>query len=306
MNMIFCRGCGKEIHETANTCPHCGAPQGNAKANNKSQDIPEGVKGWSWGAFLLNWVWAIGNKTWIGLLAFVPYVGFIMAIILGFKGREWAWKNKDWDSIDHFNEVQKKWSFWGVTIVAIFFALGIIAAIAIPAYESYSERAAKEASDQIDIAQLLSNQSAQESEPSPTPEAQEKQDSNQLYKWKSGWGQGVTEYSSEDGNGNSLYIACPNDEKAVSAIASINGIQYESGSPTGGFTVIVDGEEFSDPFNTDCRVCANNFPIFWEKLRKANNIKISANNSTAIIPTRDIEKTIPAFDSTDNSCRVAF
>ena len=24
MNMVFCRGCGKEIHETAILCPHCG------------------------------------------------------------------------------------------------------------------------------------------------------------------------------------------------------------------------------------------------------------------------------------------
>jgi hypothetical protein len=28
MAMVFCRGCGKEIHETAPTCPLCGAPQG--------------------------------------------------------------------------------------------------------------------------------------------------------------------------------------------------------------------------------------------------------------------------------------
>ncbi len=27
MGMIFCRGCGKEIHELAQNCPHCGAPQ---------------------------------------------------------------------------------------------------------------------------------------------------------------------------------------------------------------------------------------------------------------------------------------
>lgn len=27
MAMVFCRGCGKEIHETATTCPHCGAKQ---------------------------------------------------------------------------------------------------------------------------------------------------------------------------------------------------------------------------------------------------------------------------------------
>jgi hypothetical protein len=28
MGMVFCRGCGKEIHETAPTCPFCGATQG--------------------------------------------------------------------------------------------------------------------------------------------------------------------------------------------------------------------------------------------------------------------------------------
>lgn len=27
MPMAFCRGCGKEIHESAPTCPHCGATQ---------------------------------------------------------------------------------------------------------------------------------------------------------------------------------------------------------------------------------------------------------------------------------------
>lgn len=27
--MIFCRGCGKQIHETAQSCPHCGATQGS-------------------------------------------------------------------------------------------------------------------------------------------------------------------------------------------------------------------------------------------------------------------------------------
>ena len=27
MAMVFCRGCGKEIHESAPACPHCGMPQ---------------------------------------------------------------------------------------------------------------------------------------------------------------------------------------------------------------------------------------------------------------------------------------
>jgi hypothetical protein len=140
MSMVFCRGCGKEIHETATACPHCGALQ-NVVKKIEGGAIPDGIKGWSWGAFFLNWIWAIGNKTWIGLLALIPYVGFIMAIVLGFKGREWAWKNNNWESVEHFNRVQKKWSYWGVGIVVGALVIGILAAISIPAYQDYIERA---------------------------------------------------------------------------------------------------------------------------------------------------------------------
>jgi hypothetical protein len=108
----------------------------NNSGKGKGHAIPDGVKGWSWGAFMLGWIWAIGNRTWIGLLALVPYIGFVMSIILGFKGREWAWQNKQWDSVEHFNRVQKRWSFWGVMLIVVAL-IGIMAAIAIPAYQEY-------------------------------------------------------------------------------------------------------------------------------------------------------------------------
>jgi len=105
----------------------------NTSGQGKSAVVPEGIKGWSWGAFCLSWVWALGNRTWIGLLALVPYVGFLMIFVLGFKGREWAWQNKEWDSVEQFNEAQKKWSFWGVIVFVVVFVIGFIMSI----YDGY-------------------------------------------------------------------------------------------------------------------------------------------------------------------------
>lgn len=55
----------------------------------KEKTYPDGVKGWSWGAFLLNWIWALGNKSYIGLLAIIPYVGFIVSFIWVSRAERW-------------------------------------------------------------------------------------------------------------------------------------------------------------------------------------------------------------------------
>ena len=112
----------------------------NNSGGGSSITLPPGIKGWSWGAFLLNWIWAIGNRVWIGLLSIVPYVGFIIAIYIGFKGRELAWRKKRWDSIEEFNRVQKKWSTWGVILVFGVAGIGILAAIVLPAYVGYTRQ----------------------------------------------------------------------------------------------------------------------------------------------------------------------
>jgi TM2 domain-containing membrane protein YozV len=38
-NMVFCRGCGKEIHETAVSCPQCGALQGKQNVVTKRRAV---------------------------------------------------------------------------------------------------------------------------------------------------------------------------------------------------------------------------------------------------------------------------
>lgn len=39
MSIVFCTGCGKQIHQTAPACPGCGAPQ--AGSNNETETISD-------------------------------------------------------------------------------------------------------------------------------------------------------------------------------------------------------------------------------------------------------------------------
>ncbi|TCS95756.1 hypothetical protein [Hazenella coriacea] len=95
-----------------------------------TQDIPPVAKKWNWGAFFLNWIWGIGNNVWIAFLTFVPIVGwFAMPFVLGAKGGEWAWKNKEWQSEEHFAKVQRTWAWVGLGVFSFLFLIGLVASI---------------------------------------------------------------------------------------------------------------------------------------------------------------------------------
>jgi hypothetical protein len=88
----------------------------NPQLRAEPKPIPPEIDRWNWGAFLLNWIWGIGNNTFIALLTLVPIFGFVMLFVLGAKGSRWAWRNGRWDSVDHFKRVQRLWAIWGVII----------------------------------------------------------------------------------------------------------------------------------------------------------------------------------------------
>jgi len=91
-------------------------------------ELPAEYDRWNWGAFLLNWIWGIGNSVFIALLMFVPLVNIVMLFVLGARGSRWAWRNRLWRDLDHFRSVQRKWAIAGFCLVGFFFlvAAGIV------------------------------------------------------------------------------------------------------------------------------------------------------------------------------------
>ena len=88
-------------------------------------DLPAEAAGWNWGAFLLTWIWGLGNRTPIALLALIPLVNFPMMIILGIKGSAWAWQNDTWQGATHFRRTQRNWAIAGTIVWAGFILLAV-------------------------------------------------------------------------------------------------------------------------------------------------------------------------------------
>ncbi|MBD0304596.1 MAG: serine/threonine protein kinase [Tolypothrix sp. T3-bin4] len=86
--------------------------------NNYNETVPEEILGWNWGAFLMPWLWMWPNQVWYGLFCFIPHGWWLMAIALGSKGNEWAWKSRPWRNIEQFKAHQRGWAIAGILIGA--------------------------------------------------------------------------------------------------------------------------------------------------------------------------------------------
>lgn len=94
--------------------------------------IPPHLDRWNWGAFFFNWIWGIGNSTYIALLMFVPGVNIIMLFVLGAKGSKWAWKNRLWQDEAHFIRTQRAWARMVLAIFMVAIILGLLVIMGLP------------------------------------------------------------------------------------------------------------------------------------------------------------------------------
>jgi hypothetical protein len=83
--MIFCRGCGKSIHETALNCPSCGVIQNfilPRKLKKFNSDKESGL------AYIAGLFLFYGLTIYIGLINLITAVGFIFPILLSMSYEE--------------------------------------------------------------------------------------------------------------------------------------------------------------------------------------------------------------------------
>ena len=77
------------------------------------------LNNWNWGAFFITPFWGIFNRTWLALLAFIPYLGVLFAFYFGYKGNKLAWKNQKWVDESDFKQSQERQATVGLVFFLV-------------------------------------------------------------------------------------------------------------------------------------------------------------------------------------------
>lgn len=109
---------------------------------NTSVPVPPEISGWNWGAALTFGLWSFTNKVWIGLLVLVSllvtliepwsllfgiFILIVLPLVLGAKGNVWAWRSRQWRSVQDFKSHQRAWAKAGIIIFPVTIVLYLIA-----------------------------------------------------------------------------------------------------------------------------------------------------------------------------------
>lgn len=129
---VFCRGCGQRIHPQAAQCPYCGAAQQVGSPRSKTV---AGVLAILLGAMGTHRLYL--GQWWGIFYLFVPFSSVVAVIegIVFFASNEQRW-NEKYGRVEH----NLAWLIIPIFFVAIA-VIGILAAVAIPAYHDYTTRA---------------------------------------------------------------------------------------------------------------------------------------------------------------------
>ena len=64
----------------------------------------------------------------------IPFLGFIVNLILGFKGRRWSWERGKWPDFESFKKSQRRWDIVGVIIFLVAILLIVFSEVVLNLY----------------------------------------------------------------------------------------------------------------------------------------------------------------------------
>jgi len=105
---------------------------GNTSGMGSGYPVPEAARGWSFAGFVPFGLFAFvnGMPLWgaIGLIAsiFFSFLYAIYAIIVGVMGKEQAWQNRRFDSLQQYQDVMRAWNTWGLILLVVGGALMVL------------------------------------------------------------------------------------------------------------------------------------------------------------------------------------
>jgi len=178
---------------SANSFPSSAEPQmisnrevvgkDNTSGKGDFYPAPNGVAGWSWGAFLLAPIWAARHKRWISffllvlpviaavaasgdirnmerrwlalLLIFAPVISFVCAINVGRRARLWAWHHIYWESLADFKHTQRRWTLIAFSLYAL--TISAVGAVRYPEIQREAARRKFEATSEANRKELVLN-----------------------------------------------------------------------------------------------------------------------------------------------------
>lgn len=103
-------------------------PTDNDSGRGSVSRLPDELKGLNWGACLLAFIWGVPMRVPLAWFTLVPFVGELMRIVLLFKGNEWAWQGRKWDSPDHFRKTQARWNQLSIILMVVMFVISLFMA----------------------------------------------------------------------------------------------------------------------------------------------------------------------------------